>query len=195
MTSPVQIPAPESTASVTVTDSVELAHSGTTDRALVCAAQRGNRDAVTTIYQRYWRVVHAAILTRIPPQEAEDLLQDVFAAAVRRLETLRDGDSLGGWLLTIARNRTADYWRRSKTTSELPAELGVSGPPVAEANQVLERIRALPDTYSEILIMRFVEGFTGPEIAELTGMTHGSVRVNLHRGMTLLRKELGTEDV
>jgi RNA polymerase sigma-70 factor (ECF subfamily) len=44
------------------------------------------------------------------------------------------------------------------------------------------------------LILRFVEGMTGPEIAELTGMTPGSVRVNLHRGMKLLREQLSTED-
>ena len=59
---------------------------------------------------------------------------------------------------------------------------------------MLERIQSLPEAYRETLIMRFVEGLTGPEIAELTGMTHGSIRVNLHRGMTLLRAALGEED-
>lgn len=176
-----------------VSESVALTRADTSDRSLVAAAQRGQRAAVAEIYQRYWRVVHAAILARVPPQDAEDLLQDVFAAALRRLSTLRSGDSLGGWLLTIARNRTADYYRRSRKTTQLPAELVAKTAPSSEAREVLEKIQTLPEAYRETLIMRFVEGLTGPEIAELTGMTHGSVRVNLHRGMSLLREALGEE--
>jgi len=52
---------------------------------------------------------------------------------------------------------------------------------------VLDCVRKLPDAYRETLVLRLVEGFTGPEIAERTGLTHGSVRVNLTRGMALLR--------
>jgi RNA polymerase sigma-70 factor, ECF subfamily len=52
-------------------------------------------------------------------------------------------------------------------------------------------IRSLPETYRETLILRLVEGMTGPEIAARTGLTHGSVRVNLHRGMQQLRAKLG----
>ena len=49
---------------------------------------------------------------------------------------------------------------------------------------------SLSETYRETLILRLVEGMTGPEIAARTGMTHGSVRVNLHRGMEQLRAKL-----
>jgi len=59
-----------------------------------------------------------------------------------------------------------------------------------DAASVLEAIRNLPDVYRETLILRLVEGMTGPEIAERTGLTHGSVRVNLHRGMLQLRAVL-----
>ena len=55
------------------------------------------------------------------------------------------------------------------------------------AAAILDAIRALPDAYRETLILRLVEGMTGPEIAARTGLTHGSVRVNLHRA----RKEAG----
>jgi DNA-binding NarL/FixJ family response regulator len=51
-------------------------------------------------------------------------------------------------------------------------------------------VRGLPDTYRETLILRLVEGMTGPEIAARTGLTPGSVRVNLHRGMQQLREKL-----
>jgi RNA polymerase sigma-70 factor (ECF subfamily) len=59
-----------------------------------------------------------------------------------------------------------------------------------EAWFVLAEVRRLPEAYRETLVLRFVEGLTGPEIAELTGLTPGSVRVNLHRGVELLRARL-----
>ncbi len=52
---------------------------------------------------------------------------------------------------------------------------------------MLACVRQLPETYSETLVLRLVEGLSGPEIADRTGMTHGSVRVNLTRGMAMLR--------
>jgi RNA polymerase sigma-70 factor (ECF subfamily) len=55
---------------------------------------------------------------------------------------------------------------------------------------VLAIVRELPDAYRETLILRLVEGMTGPEIAQRTGLSPGSVRVNLHRGMKLLRERL-----
>ena len=76
---------------------------------------------------------------------------------------------------------------------QLPDNLAHHDAPTAEAYEVLEVIRGLPEAYSETLIMRLVEGMTGPEIAERTGLTPGSVRVNLHRGMKLLRQQLGVE--
>jgi DNA-binding CsgD family transcriptional regulator len=57
-----------------------------------------------------------------------------------------------------------------------------------EAREILTAIRALPETYKETLILRLVEGMTGQEIAERTNLTPESVRVNLHRGMKLLRQ-------
>jgi RNA polymerase sigma-70 factor (ECF subfamily) len=65
------------------------------------------------------------------------------------------------------------------------------GPEVTEeARRVLEAIRSLPECYREPLILRLVQGSSGAEIAALTGLTPGSVRINLHRGMKLLRARL-----
>jgi RNA polymerase sigma-70 factor, ECF subfamily len=61
----------------------------------------------------------------------------------------------------------------------------------AAANEALAAIRRLPEAYRETLVLRLVQGLTGPEIAVVTGLTPDSVRVNLHRGMQLLRDALG----
>jgi len=65
------------------------------------------------------------------------------------------------------------------------------GDPIeTETFAILEIIRSLPEAYRDTLLMRLVEGMTGAEIAARSGLTPASVRVNLHRGMKLLRERL-----
>ncbi|HMD97175.1 MAG TPA: sigma-70 family RNA polymerase sigma factor [Terriglobia bacterium] len=165
------------------------------DAQLVNAARDGDRAAFGLLYQRYARVVHGILLARVPPGEVDDLTQDVFLMAMRRLHTLRDPAAFPGWLAVIARNRTHDYYRRSPRHEELTEVIADAAAqddrPEAEAHAALAAIRSLPDAYRETLILRLVEGLTGPEIAERTGLTHGSVRVNLFRGMQMLRERVG----
>ena len=171
-----------------------VATSGDADAPLVVAARDGDRAAFGALYTRYSRMVHGMLLARVPAPEVADLVQDVFLQAMRRLHTLREPRAFGGWLAMIARNRATDFFRRSKDTEELPEELpGRSGAAThrAEALAVLDVVKSLPEAYRETLILRLVEGMTGPEIARRTGLTAASVRVNLHRGMKQLREKLG----
>ena len=135
-------------------------------------------------------MVHGILLTRVPRPDVDDLVQDVFLLAMRRLSTLREPRAFGGWLATIARNRAVDFYRRRVETDELKETVAGAYPPDPEAVAVLETIRTLPAAYRETLMLRLVEGMTGPEIAARTGLTSGSVRVNLHRGMRYLREKL-----
>lgn len=160
--------------------------------AWVAAWRAGDPDAFARLHAHYARMVHAILLARVPAQEAEDLVQDVFVRALRSLGTLRDAGAVGPWLCRIARNRAADFHRRrSRRRAEaLPDDLPGESRPTVEAREALRAVRLLPDAYRETLLMRLVEGMTGPEIAERTGLTPASVRVNLHRGMRLLRERL-----
>lgn len=162
------------------------------DGQLVRLALAGDSIAFDTLYERYARVVHGLLLARVGRDEADDLVQDVFLTAWRRLDDLRDPAAFGGWIAMIARNRATDFHRRRAEFVELPENLESPGDTSneADANAALAAIRALPDAYRETLILRLVEGLSGPEIAERTGLTPGSVRVNLHRGMKLLREKL-----
>lgn len=161
------------------------------DASLIRAAQRGDRGAFGELYGRYARMVHGVLLSRVPHGDVEDLVQDVFLQALERLPALRDVTAFGGWLAASARNRATDFLRAAPPRMrELPATLGVRDPDRLEAQIVLDIIHALPEAYRETLVLRLIEGFTGPEIARLTGLTEGSVRVNLHRGMKLLRERL-----
>jgi RNA polymerase sigma-70 factor (ECF subfamily) len=159
--------------------------------ALVEAARGGDQTAFERLYQLYAPLVHGVLLARVPYGEVSDLVQDVFLVVYRKLGTLRDESRFGPWVAMIARNRATDFHRRTRETEELQENLpGGAEPSGAEAAEVLEIIRQLPEAYRETLVLRLVEGMTGPEIAERTGLQPASVRVNLHRGMKLLRERL-----
>ena len=163
------------------------------DAADVLAARSGDRAAFARLHTRYAPMVHAVLLARVRPADADDLTQEVFLTAMRRLCDLRDTRAIGAWLAAIARNAAASAGRTRSTTA-LPEDLPADEPAVTpEASEALQAIRALPEAFRETLLMRLVEGLTGPQIAARTGMTHGSVRVNLHRGMAMLRESLGVQ--
>jgi len=157
---------------------------------LATEARRGDRRAFDQLYARYARMVHGILLARVPWSQVEDLQQDVFTQALERLDTLRDAAAFGAWLAQIARNRAHDFHRHNPVQVELEPGHRIVNAPSPEAFGVLDAIRELPEAYRETLLLRLVEGLTGPEIAGQTGLTPDSVRVNLHRGMKLLREKL-----
>lgn len=158
---------------------------------LVKAVLEGDREGFAGLYRLYAPLVHGILLARVPRMEVDDLVQDIFLHAFNKLHTLRDEAAFGPWIAMIARNRAVDYHRRSRATVEITDDLYGSEKQQSKAAEILELIRSLPEAYRETLVLRLVEGMTGPEIATRTGLTAASVRVNLHRGMKLLREKLG----
>jgi RNA polymerase sigma-70 factor (ECF subfamily) len=158
------------------------------DDGLIEAAALGDRGAFGELYVRYSRMVHGILLARVPPGVAEDLVQDVFMSAMRQLRGLRTAAAFRGWLAAIARNRAVDYFRDAR--HQVPLEDNTADHRHTggdDAFTVLAAIHKLPEAYRETLILRLVEGMTGPEIAQRTGLMPDSVRVNLCRGMKMLR--------
>jgi RNA polymerase sigma-70 factor (ECF subfamily) len=165
---------------------------------LIVSATNGDRGAFGELYVRYARMVHGILLARVPAGDAEDLVQDVFLSAMRQLRGLRTAAAFRGWLAAIARNRAIDYFRSTRRSEPLDEAVerkqGVDGA-AEDTFLVLDLIRKLPEAYRETLIFRLVEGMTGPEIAAKTGLTPESVRVNLCRGMKMLRELLGGMEI
>jgi len=170
------------------------------DAGLIEAARGGDQAAFGRLYEQYAGMVHGILLAKVPREEADDLVQDVFLMAMRRISALRDANSFGAWLAAIARNLANDHYRNRKPTDpltedppETASQSSTGDRAAGTAEGILEAIRGLPDAYCETLILRLVEGMTGPEIAVRTGLTHGSVRVNLCRGMRMLRDRLAAQ--
>ena len=165
--------------------------------ALVVRARNGSADAVRQLYERFARAVHGVLLGYLQPADADDLTHDVFETALRQLHELREPAAFPGWLLSIARRAALQRLRstpRAQVDTGVLVDHAASQETQLEAQHALAAIRALPEAYRETLMLRLVEGMTGPEISARTGLTHGTVRVNLHRGMGLLRKALGVAD-
>jgi len=162
---------------------------------LVRAVLDGERDRFASLYEMYAPLVHGILLARVPRDEVDDLVQDIFLHALRKLHTLRNAAAFGPWIAIMARNRAMDFHRSSRETVEVTEQMAITRPANRTAKEILDLIRKLPEAYRETLVLRFVEGMTGPEIAARTGLTPASVRVNLHRGMKLLREKMGIGSV
>ncbi len=180
---------------------VQPAAQAADEQSMLAAATAGDPDAHAAIYRRFAGVVHGISLAHVGPQDAEDVTQEVFVAVYRRLLSLRESGSMGAWICRVARNTAIDHLRRRqrRPTHEPLGEVASSGLAGGDGGDVTQAVLAcvqeLPVAYRETLILRLVEGLAGPEIADRTGMTHGSVRVNLCRGMAMLRPLLEKEDL
>lgn len=162
--------------------------------AWVLAARAGSQRAFTQLYRRHLPLVHVILLGRYRRAVAEELAQECFVRAFENLAQLQNPHQFGPWIATIARRMRDQSGGTNDVDAELLQQLAdASASPVdqAEASQLIRTIYGLPEAFREPLLLRLVEGLDGAEIAQLLGMTPGSVRVNLHRGMSKLRAALG----
>jgi RNA polymerase sigma-70 factor (ECF subfamily) len=178
-----------------------------TDAELVARALDGSQEAFRLLVERFERPIFSLVARMVQdPGTAEDLAQEVFVKAFRRLDTYDPGRKFASWLFKIAHNTTIDYLRRGGPET-VPLEnaedqggggglLAVLPDPVEsplaaaerrDLGRALERaIAALRLDYREAVILFYVEGASYQEICEATGLPLGTVKTNLHRA----RKEL-----
>ena len=175
-----------------------------TDEALVLKSQAGNRSAFEELVRRTARLVHARLyLDTGRASDAEDLAQETFFTAWRSIGQVTDPCGFRTWLLSIAHTVAIDAARRKgrKKRSgkrELGDVLGriparSPGPPqvilAEEARQkVLTLLRGLPEDYRLPLMLRYLHDCDYDTIGQQLGLTNGSLRGLLNRGMTMLRQ-------
>src|SRR5437016_12650828 len=96
---------------------------------LVKAVLDGERDRFARLYEMYAPMVHGILLARVPRDEVDDLVQDIFLHALRKLHTLRNAQAFGAWIAMIARNRAMDFYRNSRATVEVTDQIAVARTP------------------------------------------------------------------
>lgn len=176
------------------------------DAALVVRARNGDRAAFEELVRRTSRLVFARLyLDTARADRAEDLLQETFLLAYRALPRLAEPGGFRAWLLSIAQNVLIDDARRAQRLKRaVPAAADVplwlvpaTGPSPPESalreetrGRVLAVLRSLPEEYRLPLTLRYIAGADYGEIGEQLGLTNGSLRGLLHRGLKLLRERL-----
>src|SRR5436189_643626 len=111
-----------------------------TEAMVVRAVLEGNRDLYAKLYDVYAPLVHGILLARVPRGEVDDLVQDIFLHALKKLHTLRDAAAFGPWIAMIARNRAMDFYRRSRETVEVTEQMAIERPPNRTAKEILDFI-------------------------------------------------------
>jgi len=177
-----------------------------TDGELVAASLRGDPGSFGILVKRYMRPAYLVALSVTGNSEdAEDVAQESFLVALRRLEDCRERERFGGWFLTIVRNRSKNLLRRERLRlgERLSPEMvaGSGGPDEdlkrLEQREQLERgMEGLSDVRREVLLLHDLEGWKHREIAERLGIPDGTVRSHLHFARKHLRERLeGVEDL
>jgi RNA polymerase sigma-70 factor (ECF subfamily) len=180
------------------------------DEALVIRAQAGDRAAFEELVRRTSRLLFARLyLETGDTHRAEDLVQETWLRAYRSFRSLSFPGKLRTWLLTLAQNvlnddaRGAARLKRSAPTRAGPEALtnhpGPAAPPEEEASRAelrqraLAVLRSLPEDYRLPLTLRYIAGADYETIEMQLGLSNGSLRGLLYRGLKILRERLGPE--
>ena len=168
------------------------------ERALVLAAQRGDRSAFAGLVYRHQRrayaVARAIVLSH---DDAEDAVQEGFLHAFRAMERFRPEQAFGAWLHRIVANAALDIARRRKVrdADELPETLSSPHRDPAEDEELRVRLSAALHTLGErqraVIVLHDVEGYKHAEIGKILGIPEGTARSDLHHARTHLRRLLG----
>lgn len=159
----------------------------------------GSAEAFNELYRRVSPTVMGYLLRLTRSRvRAEDLLQITFSKVHRARESYLRGAPLLPWVLAIARRSFLDERRAAKSrTEDLSADGTLPEPPpvyegtTSEVSVALERaLDALPEAYREAIQLTKISGLSIAEAASVLGTTETAVKLRVHRGYNLLRKEL-----
>ena len=175
------------------------------EHSLVLRAQQGDRSAFEELVRRTSKLLYARLyLETGDAHRTEDLLQDTFLTAFRSLSNLEAPAKFRPWLLRIAQNAAIDAHRHGQRRkrdvhmeSAMPEDLPAKTPSPGEAvageemrQQVLSVLRSLPEEYRLPLTLRYLAGADLPTIEIEMGLSNGSLRGLLHRGLKMMRTEM-----
>lgn len=164
------------------------------DDAIIQRALLGDLNAIENIYDRYYRPVFRVVYRLYPVREnVEEIVNDTFFIAFRRLETLKDHNAFRSWLFSIAvnnvRNRKRIEYKRPTVEMDEAIPAKGSDNPVMKA--ALEKaIENLPQGYREIFLLHDAEGFTHQEIAKILKISEGTSKSQLFKARNILKKRL-----
>jgi RNA polymerase sigma-70 factor (ECF subfamily) len=165
------------------------------ERALVRAAQRGDRAAVERLFAAHWAAAHRAAWYVVrDAAAAEDVAQEAFLAAVRALGRFDRRRPFGPWLRAIVARRAIDALRASRARREVSDDAlhALPAPPQRSdgpSSELAAALLALPADQRVPIVLRHVLGMTPSEVAASLDLPVGTVNSRLRRGLDALGRE------
>ena len=170
------------------------------DAALLARCRAGDETAFADVYARHASRVYSIAYRIVGPSEAEDLVQDIFLQAHRKLGSFRGESALGTWLFRLATNACVDALRsrqarmmdRMASLDEPDAYEPPAAPPISAVQAIdLERaIQTLPPACRAAFVLHDVEGFGHQEVGDALGITEGTSKSQVHKARMRIRAYL-----
>jgi len=185
-----------------MTTLLEMAESNQQDQSAVTAVRGGDAERYRELVERHERRVFAVAWSRLGDAAlAEEVTQEAFIRAYRRLWLLGDGAKFAGWISTIARRVAINFGlrhRRELNKRERwaldhfeEATPSVEEPdPLHSPETLRQTLAELPPAHRECLVLFYLEGKSGAEVAAALGITEAALRVRLHRARAVMRERL-----
>jgi len=173
------------------------------EKTLVQRARHGDADAVAELYYRHAPAIFRYLYFRINDQAAaEDIMGEVFLEMVKAVPRYTErGAPFAAWLFQIAHSRLVDHHRyaarrETEALSDVIAD-GTLDPEAevawrAETRQLAEALSALTDEQKTVIQLRFVEGYSLEDTAQIMGKTRGAIKALQHRALQSLARKLTT---
>lgn len=162
----------------------------------------GDQKAQFQLYKLYYKAMYSVSLRIVnDAMEAEDVMQEAFLSAFKRMKTYKGEVSFGAWLKKIVVNRSLDYLKKRKVQfeeiNERTTEMADYQMPVKEVNvEVLKNaIHDLSDGYRVVLSLYLIEGYDHEEISQILGISNSASRTQLLRAKNKLRDLLKDKEV
>jgi RNA polymerase sigma-70 factor (ECF subfamily) len=168
-----------------------------TDREYVESSRNGCPDHFRILVQRYQKPLFAFLSGRVAnPHEVEEVAQESFVRAFLSLKSLRKPGSFYSWLLGIAGRVVKEQFRFAahREKDREAAEAMLAETDGREEYPLEEAIAALPETYRQVILLRYYEGLSCQEVATRLEMPLGTVTKTLSRAYALLRQELAARE-
>ena len=175
---------------------------------LVRQAQDGDGEAFGQLYDRYVDTVYRFIYYRVNDRAlAEDFTSETFLRALRRISTISyQGRDIGAWFVTIARNIVLDHLKSARHRLEMTTPDTVEGPdraPSPEAavldsmasQRLMAAVGQLGDEQRECVMLRFIQGFSVSETAQVMGKNDGAIKALQHRAVRKLAELVAGQEL
>jgi len=173
---------------------------GQNEQALVCAAQRGDKEALQLLFRENWAWLKGLVYSILQnADDIDDVLQDICVRVISKIDTLRQPQRFRPWLAILARRQALRY-RQQKAQRQMPVNMELedledeshSAQLIDNIEQkeqyqlILSAVKSLPEKYRQVFILEYINDLTYKQIAEILDVPVTTVQIRLVRARRML---------